>query len=132
MGACLAVQADRQQIVSAITNLLQNAFESTRSASAVTLTAYVDADKLLMDVQDYCGGLGDINKEEMFLPFKQLGCGKPGARLSLELSVSRRVVKANSGILAVDDLPSSGCVLTISLPLYELADAYQPVLLGQL
>ena len=61
----------------------------------MTLTAYVDADKLLMDVQDYCGGLGDINKEEIFLSFKQLSCGKSGAGLGLELPVFRRLIEAS-------------------------------------
>ena len=98
----------------------------------MTLTAYVDADKLLMDVQDYCGGLGDINKEERFSSFKQLNCGKSGAELGLGLSVSRRAVEANGSILTVRDLPDSGCVFTISLLLYKLVDAYEPVPLGQL
>lgn len=126
VGIGLAIQADRELISSAITNLLQNAFKFTRPASAVTLTAYVEGNNLLIDVQDHCGGLGDINKEDMFLPFKQLGCGKSGAGLGLGLSISRRAVEANGGTLTVRDLPGSGCVFTISLPFHPLADAHQP------
>ena len=120
VGLGLAVEADRELISSAIKNLLQNAFKFTRTGSAVTLTAYAEANKLLLDIQDHCGGLGKIDKEEMFLPFKQAGLGKPG--LGLGLSISRRAVEANGGTVSLRDLPGSGCVFTISLPLYASGD----------
>ena len=122
VGVGLAVKADRELIGSAITNLLHNAFKFTRPGSEVTLTAYAEADNLLIDIQDHCGGLGAINREEMFLPFKQLNSGKSATGLGLGLSISRRAVEANGGSLTVRDLPGSGCVFTISLPLHRLTD----------
>ena len=116
------MKADRELISSAITNLLHNAFKFTRPGSEVTLTAYAEADNLLIDIQDHCGGLGVINREEMFLPFKQLNSGKSATGLGLGLSISRRAVEANGGSLTVRDLPGSGCVFTISLPLHRLTD----------
>ena len=124
VGLGLAVKADRELISSAIKNLLQNAFKFTHAGSAVTLTVYADANKLLLDIQDHCGGLGNIDKEEMFLPFKQSRLGKPG--LGLGLSISRRAVEANGGTITVRDVPGSGCVFTISLPLYVQGDKAPP------
>ena len=114
---------DRELISSAITNLIHNAFKFTRPGTAVTLTAYAEADNLLIDIQDHCGGLGNINKEDMFLPFKQLNFEKSATGLGLGLSISRRAVEANGGTLTVRDLPGSGCVFTISLPLHRRIDS---------
>src|ERR1700752_4184644 len=53
----LAVDADRDLLLSAVGNLLQNAFKFTRSHTEVTLNAYAVADRILIDVEDGCGGL---------------------------------------------------------------------------
>ena len=123
VGFGLALEMDRELISSAITNLIHNAFKFTQPGTAVTLTAYAEADNLLIDVQDHCGGLGNINKEDMFLPFKQLNFEKSATGLGLGLSISRRAVEANGGTLTVRDLPGSGCVFTISLPLHRRIDS---------
>lgn len=114
VGLDLAVKADRDLLSSAVGNLLQNAFKFTHPGSRVSLTAYAEGSNVLMDVQDHCGGLGHINKEELFLPFKQMGTHNAG--VGLGLSICRRNVEANQGKLSVRDLPGSGCVFTISLP----------------
>ncbi|MFN3307540.1 MAG: ATP-binding protein, partial [Candidatus Kapaibacteriota bacterium] len=51
----------------------------------------------------------------LFLPFKQSSADKSG--VGLGLSICRRSVEANSGVLSVRDLPGSGCVFSIDLPL---------------
>ena len=42
---------------SAVANLLQNAFKFTRTDGVVRLTAHATADRILIDIQDECGGL---------------------------------------------------------------------------
>ena len=116
----LAVGADRDLLISAVGNLLQNAFKFTHPNSEVTLNAYAAADRILIDVEDSCGGLPTGNAEKMFLPFTQNGRDKSG--LGLGLSISRRSVEANSGILSVRDIPGSGCVFTIDLPRHLLPE----------
>lgn len=116
VGLGLAVRVDRDLISAAIANLLHNAFKFTRAGGAVTLTAYEAGGQLLIDVQDQCGGLGHVHKEDLFQPFKQSDRIKPGTGVGLGLSVARRSVEAHSGTLTVRDLPGSGCVFTISLP----------------
>jgi signal transduction histidine kinase len=54
----------------------------------------------------------------MFLPFTQGDADKSG--VGLGLSICRRCVEANNGILSVRDLPGSGCVFTIDLPRHTL------------
>ncbi|MBC7607953.1 MAG: HAMP domain-containing histidine kinase [Polaromonas sp.] len=118
VGIGLAVEVDRDLLFSAVANLLQNAFKFTGCGTKVSLTAYAEEDRVLIDVQDHCGGLGPVNKEDLFRPFNSIGAGKPGTGLGL--SISRRSVEANKGMLSVRDIPGSGCVFTISLPRHPM------------
>lgn len=114
----LAVAADRDLLLAAVGNLLQNAFKFTQKKSEVTLTCYAAADRILIDVGDNCGGLPAGGAEQMFLPFAQAGKDRTG--LGLGLSIARKSVEANLGTLRVRDLPGDGCVFTIDLPRHEL------------
>ena len=114
----LAVDVDRDLLFSAVGNLLQNAFKFTARRSAVTLNAYASGDRILIDVADHCGGLPGGAANSMFLPFVQGSADKSG--LGLGLSISRRSVEANNGILGVRDVPGEGCVFTIDLPRHSL------------
>ncbi|HUS24947.1 MAG TPA: HAMP domain-containing sensor histidine kinase [Candidatus Binatia bacterium] len=119
VDAALAVNVDRDLLLSAIGNLLQNAFKFTQEASDVILTAYGAGDHVRIDVQDHCGGLPAAAAEKMFRPFEQLGPDRTG--LGLGLTICRRSVEANHGTLSVRDLPGSGCVFTIELPRHTVA-----------
>jgi signal transduction histidine kinase len=57
----------------------------------------------------------------MFRPFIQSDTNKSG--LGLGLSIARRSVEVNGGILSVRDIPGSGCIFTIDLPRQVLPDA---------
>jgi signal transduction histidine kinase len=114
----LAVDADRELLLSAVANLLQNAFKFTHSGSEVILKVYAIAERIFIEVEDKCGGLPSGDVETMFLPFTQSGADRSG--LGLGLSISRRSVEANEGTLSVRDVPGSGCVFTIDLPRHTL------------
>src|SRR6185369_18056712 len=83
----LALDADRDLLLSAVGNLLQNAFKFTRHGTEVALNAYAVADRIRMDVEDNCGGLPSGDTEVMFKPFMQHGVDKTG--LGLGLSIAR-------------------------------------------
>ena len=110
----IAVFADPEMLSSAIGNLLQNAFKFTRRHSEVRLNAHLVADRVLIEVEDHCGGLPAGAAEDLLLPFVQSGEDRSG--LGLGLDICRRSVEANDGVLRVRDLPGSGCIFTIDLP----------------
>jgi signal transduction histidine kinase len=112
VDAALVVEADRQMLGSAISNLLQNAFKFSRPAGHVTLTTRVAGDRVLIEIEDECGGLPDGKIEELFRPFEQRSADRSG--LGLGLSISRRAVEANGGTLRARNV-ERGCVFTIDL-----------------
>jgi len=114
VDADLFVEGDRDLLLSAIGNLLQNAFKFTHHGSDVALKAYSVEDRILIDVEDHCGGLAPGSAEAMFLPFKQMSRDRSG--VGLGLSISQRSVIANRGSLSVRNVPGSGCVFTINIP----------------
>jgi signal transduction histidine kinase len=110
----LAVVGDRQILAAAMANVLQNAVKFTRPHGRVSLAAYSVANRILIGVEDGCGGLPEGKAEEIFRPFEQRSADRTG--LGLGLPISRRGVEANGGTLHVRNLPGTGCVFTIDLP----------------
>ena len=114
----LGVNADRDLLLSAIGNLLQNAFKFTQHKTEVTLNAYAAADRVIIEVADKCGGLPGGDADQIFESFKQTGEDKSG--LGLGLSICRRSVEAIDGTLSVRDIPGYGCIFSINLPRHDL------------
>jgi signal transduction histidine kinase len=115
----IAVFADPEMLAAAVANLLQNAFKFTKHYTQVRLRAYAASGRVLIEVEDRCGGLAAGAVDKMFLPFAQNGEDRSG--LGLGLDISRRAVKANGGILSVRDVPGTGCIFTVDLPQHTLS-----------
>ena len=110
----LAIHGDRQVLAAVVGNLLQNAFKFTRAQTTVTLRVSVDAERVLIEVEDECGGLPDANHDDLFRPFEQRSRDRTG--LGLGLAFSRWGVEASHGRIYARNLPERGCVFTVDLP----------------
>jgi len=110
----VTIEGDRQILVAAVANLLQNAFKFTPKEGRVSLSAAATADRVLIDVEDTCGGLPPGQTEELFLPFSQRGKDRSG--VGLGLAIALKAARANGGDLRVRDLPGRGCIFTLDLP----------------
>jgi len=110
----VAISADRQVLAAVVGNLLQNAFKFTRPRSTVTLKVRTSAERVLIQVQDECGGLPSGNLDELFQPFVQRSPDHSG--MGLGLAFSRWGAESNDGRIYVRDVPHSGCVFTVDLP----------------
>jgi signal transduction histidine kinase len=108
------VYVDAEMLAAAVGNLLQNAFKFTKRHSEVRLHAHVTGGRVLIEVEDHCGGLSSAVPEKLLAPYVQTGQDRSG--LGLGLDICRRSVEANKGVLRIRDVPGSGCVFTIDLP----------------
>ena len=108
------IAADRQLLASMVSNLLQNAFKYSHAGSTIILRAHCTADRVILDVEDECGGLPPGKAEELFRPFEQRGADRSG--LGLGLAITFAGATAHGGALRVRDVPGHGCVFTLDLP----------------
>jgi signal transduction histidine kinase len=110
----VTIEADRQVLAAVVMNLLQNAFKFTRPHTTVTLRVGASAERVLIEIQDECGGLPSGSVNELFRPFEQRSVDRTG--LGLGLAFSRWGVEANNGRIYARNLPDRGCVFIVDLP----------------
>jgi signal transduction histidine kinase len=110
----LTLEADRHVLAAVVMNLLQNAFKFTRPQSTVTLRVGASSERVLLEIQDECGGLPGRDTDALFHPFEQRNANRSG--LGLGLAFSRWGAEANHGRIYARNLPDVGCIFTVDLP----------------
>jgi signal transduction histidine kinase len=111
----LAVDGDPQLLTSAVMNLLHNAFKNTLAGGGVILRAHARGERLLVEVEDECGGIPE-DKKDLFQSFGDRR-GRDRSGLGLGLSIARQAVRAHGGDIHVRNVPGKGCIFAIDLPL---------------
>src|SRR4029078_10729397 len=121
----LSIDADPQLLMSAVMNLLHNAFKNTPSGGHVVLRARAEQGRLLIETQDECGGIPP-SKGDLFQVFgDRRGSDRSG--LGLGLSIARKAVRAHGGDIRIRNMPGDGCVFIIDVPLGAAESASQGV-----
>jgi two-component system nitrogen regulation sensor histidine kinase NtrY len=110
------VRADREQITQVLVNLIQNATDAARQASAprVALSTETSRGMALVHVDDNGRGIATGERERVFEPYyttKQHGTG-------LGLAIVRRIALDHQGQIAIGDSPLGGARFTLKLPLH--------------
>lgn len=82
-AAC--VDADRPVLAAVVVNLLQNAFKFTRPCTTVTLRGSATRDRVMIEVEDECGGFPDGKTDDLFRPFAQQSADRTGVGLGLAM-----------------------------------------------
>lgn len=111
----LHVNADAELLSSAVVNLLDAAFKFTKSDSDVRLHAQLQSDRILIEVENDCGG-----PAEQAAPMlaNSPHSAQERSELGLDLQICRRRVELNNGILSARNLQGGGYVFTIELPCF--------------
>lgn len=117
----LEIVADERLLDSALSNLVRNAIKFSPPGAAVRLRAKKSLERVVIEVEDQCGGLPEGAVEKMFSPFVQMGQDRSG--FGLGLAISKRAAELHGGGLRVHDVPGRGCVFVLDLPL----DASVPI-----
>src|SRR4051812_33089211 len=111
----LRVNGDPQLLRSAVMNLLHNAFKFTPTGGRVRLTTTADRGRLVVTVEDECGGIPD-SKGDLFEAFGERR-GRDRSGLGLGLSIARKAMRAHGGDIYIRNRPGQGCVFAIEIPL---------------
>jgi signal transduction histidine kinase len=114
-----ALKADRESLIQAITNLIDNAIKYSGEARIIVVRAFGEEKYLIITVKDF--GIG-IKKEEIDKIFERFYRG--GDELTrtikgsgLGLTLVKQIVEAHHGEITVESSPDRGSTFTVRIPL---------------
>ena len=110
----IEVEADRQYLLSAVANILQNAIKYTKTGGLITLRGKMNDRRVSIEVQDECGGIQVDKMSSLFKPFVKENADRSG--LGLGLTITQRAVFLSQGTIQVQNSPGSGCTFVIDIP----------------
>jgi two-component system sensor histidine kinase SenX3 len=110
---------DSRQLVSAITNLLDNAVKYSEPGGEVVLGAELEDDRVVIFVSDLGIGIPATDLERIFERFYRVDRARSRATggTGLGLAIVRHVAAAHGGDVAVSSVEGEGSTFRLSLPL---------------
>lgn len=90
----IEITADRQILISAVANLVQNAIKYTQPGGLICLKGKLIKNRVIIEIEDQCGGLIDSKIDSLFEPFIQKNEDRSG--LGLGLSITKKAVHLKS------------------------------------
>jgi len=112
------INADRERLIQVVINLLSNALKFTEKGYVKCKTE-LNADEILISVEDTGIGIPEEEKEKIFEKFKQVGDlirGKPKGT-GLGLAISKQIVEAHGGKIWVESELGKGSTFYFTIPL---------------
>lgn len=117
----VTIFVDQRLVRSALTNLVRNAVKFSHEGGAVEVRARGGSERVVIEVEDSCGGLPPGAVHQAFAPFAQLGTDRSG--FGLGLAIAKQAADAHGGSIRVQDLPGKGCIFALELPVAPLPPA---------
>ncbi|MFX4219647.1 MAG: ATP-binding protein [Thalassobaculum sp.] len=109
---------DRRAIKQVLINLLANAIRFTDSGGEITIRAAAKNGGCVLEVEDTGAGIPRKHIDRLLQPFEQLsnmaGQGQEGTGLGL--SLSKALVEAHRGTIAIDSEVGQGTIVRIWIP----------------
>jgi signal transduction histidine kinase len=118
----ISVFADGTALRQILINLLSNAIKFTPEGGAVSISASLDNDCLVLTVDDTGVGMTEKEIEQALEPFGQihspLSARSEGAGLGLPLAA--QLIELHGGSLRIESRPGNGTVASIRLPAWRV------------
>jgi len=115
MSDHLYVQADENQLVQAMHNLIKNGLEAMEDGGVLTLTSKIDGDSCRLEISDSGKGIPENILEKVFDPFFSTKKGGTG----LGLAMVRKVVEDTGGSIDFESDVDKGTTFILNLPLLK-------------
>jgi signal transduction histidine kinase len=109
------INLDTRLVRSALGNLVRNGVKYTATGGVVELRGRIADGRVVIEVEDCCGGLPPGKVEQAFAPFVRLDKRQTG--FGLGLAIAKQAVDAHGGSIRVQDLPGKGCIFVLELPI---------------
>ena len=127
LTSALLVKADRQRLDQALMNLISNAIKYNRSGGDVRISLGRRTEQSVeLRIQDSGQGMSDAQLTRLFQPFERLGRETSDIEgTGLGLIITRSLIEAMGGDLAISSQPGQGTCASVFLP-RAVHDATQP------
>ncbi len=114
-----ALIADRDGLLTVLTNLLENALKYTGDEKQITLRVRSSTERVVFTIADNGVGLTRTERKQIFEPFFQADQKLTRARegCGLGLAIVREIVTAHGGTIEVESEPGQGSAFIVTLPL---------------
>lgn len=112
--APIEIETDRQLLLSAIANLIQNALKYSKVGGLITVRVVESGKNVVFEIEDECGGLNPEAIKNLFTPFVSGGFDQSG--LGLGLTIVQRAVSMLKGKITHQNYPGRGCGFQIEIP----------------
>lgn len=111
------IRADLGALVTALLNLLDNAYKYTPGPKRIALRAFAAAGSVCFEIRDNGIGIAPREIKKIFLKFYQADrrLARTGGGCGLGLSIVRFLVEAHGGSVRVSSEPGKGSTFTIGL-----------------
>ncbi len=110
----LKIVADQQLIHSALFNLIQNAIKYTRKGGKIQVRGRLIDEKVVIEVEDECGGLSPEAESGLFRKFEQNHENRKG--MGLGLTIAQESIILNHGKIECQNIAGKGCIFKVTLP----------------
>jgi two-component system, OmpR family, phosphate regulon sensor histidine kinase PhoR len=123
-----SVAADADALVTAVVNLLDNAYKYSGEEKQITLSASAENGNVCFAVKDNGIGLSARDTRRIFKRFYQVDqrLSRSGGGCGLGLSIVKFIVTAHHGSVRVESQPGRGSTFIISLPGTPAQSAPEP------
>jgi signal transduction histidine kinase len=110
----VVIMADPKVLRSALSNLIRNAVKFSHAEGEIRVRARHTRSRIVIEVEDSCGGLPLGAEQKLFDPYVQAGTDRSG--FGLGLAIAKQAAEAHDGELRLHNLPGKGCVFVLDLP----------------
>jgi signal transduction histidine kinase len=113
-----SIVGDPTRLAQMLDNLVSNAIKFTPDGGGVTVRTARQFNDILFEVADTGGGIAEIDRERLFDPFfrsrEATARAVPGTGLGL--TITKAIVDAHHGTIAVANTPGGGATFRVLLP----------------
>jgi signal transduction histidine kinase len=111
------VWCDADRMVRVMTNLLDNARKYSPSGAPILLEFHEDGEAVAFRVRDRGPGIEAIDRDRIFDRFQRLVAGSAQPGSGLGLYITKTLVEAHGGTIAVHEADDGGAVFEVRLPI---------------